>query len=344
MAVGAELAVIGDAGGRPAAATAASSRSQEPEQAQQQGDPQQQAGARSSRRQPAARPSLTGASPAAGAGPQPAPFQQAPRRATAAAQPPSAGAASQQQAPAPAAGHRPQRPRPGEPDGDGDGSAVRDPAGPQARRRARRRPRQPHGHRRRRAHPQAGRARRRQAAAGSSRPRERAGSRRAGAAAARLRRPAASPLRGTTEKMSRLRKVIATRMVESLQVSAQLTTVVEVDVTRIARLRHAGEGRLRGPRGRQAVVPAVLRQGRGRGAEGAPEGQRQHRQAKGEIVYHDAEHLGVAVDTERGLLVPVIKDAGDLNIAGLARKIADLAERTRNNKMSPTSSAAARSR
>ena len=66
--------------------------------------------------------------------------------------------------------------------------------------------------------------------------------------------------------------------------------------------------------------------------------------ASGTVTYHDAEHLGIAVDTERGLLVPVIHNAGDLNLGGLARKIADLAERTRANQSPPTSSAAARSR
>ena len=124
-------------------------------------------------------------------------------------------------------------------------------------------------------------------------------------------------------------------MVESLQVSAQLTTVVEVDVTKIARLRDRAKARLRGPRGRQAVVPAVLRAGRRRGAEGAPDGQREHRRATRDHLPRPARTSAIAVDTERGLLVPVIQDAGDLNIAGLARKIADLAERTRNNKIGP---------
>ena len=110
-----------------------------------------------------------------------------------------------------------------------------------------------------------------------------AAGRRAAAAAGRrrprdARPPAATPrhlaLRGRTEKMSRLRTVIAKRMVESLQVSAQLTTVVEVDVTRIAQLRQQAKARLRGARGREAVVPAVLREGRRRGAQGAPDGQR----------------------------------------------------------------------
>ncbi|MFB9732230.1 2-oxoglutarate dehydrogenase, E2 component, dihydrolipoamide succinyltransferase [Ornithinimicrobium kibberense] len=139
--------------------------------------------------------------------------------------------------------------------------------------------------------------------------------------------------RGTTEKMSRLRKVIATRMVESLQGSAQLTTVVEVDVTKISRLRRrTKEEFLRREGTKLSYLPFF--------ALAAVEALKEHPIVNSSveddsIVYHASEHLGVAVDTPRGLLVPVIKDAGDLNIAGLARKIADLAERTRDNKVTP---------
>ncbi|MCY7373616.1 MAG: 2-oxoglutarate dehydrogenase, E2 component, dihydrolipoamide succinyltransferase, partial [Spirochaetaceae bacterium] len=144
-----------------------------------------------------------------------------------------------------------------------------------------------------------------------------------------------SPLRGTTVKMSRLRKVIAARMVESLQVSAQLTTVVEVDLTKISRLRSRAKGDFEAREGVKLSFLPFL-------AKAAVEALRVHPMLnasidtdKGEITYYAAEHLGVAVDTERGLLVPVVKDAGDLNIAGLSRKIADLAERTRSNKVTP---------
>ncbi|MGH8775121.1 MAG: 2-oxoglutarate dehydrogenase, E2 component, dihydrolipoamide succinyltransferase [Jiangellaceae bacterium] len=147
--------------------------------------------------------------------------------------------------------------------------------------------------------------------------------------------PEASPLRGTTEKMSRLRATIARRMVESLQVSAQLTTVVEIDVTAIARLRQQAKAGFEAREGvKLSFLPFF--------AKAAVEALKAHPTMnatvdtdKGEITYPDAEHLGVAVDTERGLLVPVIHDAGDLNIAGLARKIADLAERTRNSEITP---------
>jgi pyruvate dehydrogenase E2 component (dihydrolipoamide acetyltransferase) len=147
--------------------------------------------------------------------------------------------------------------------------------------------------------------------------------------------PEISPLRGTTQKMTRLRKVIATRMLESLQTSAQLTTVVEVDVTSVARLRNRVKDNFARREGvKLSFLPFF--------AKAAVEALKTYPQLNaaidteaGEIIYHPAEHLGVAVDTERGLLVATVKDAGDLSIAGLARKIADLADRTRNNKVSP---------
>jgi 2-oxoglutarate dehydrogenase E2 component (dihydrolipoamide succinyltransferase) len=148
--------------------------------------------------------------------------------------------------------------------------------------------------------------------------------------------PAAqSPLRGKTEKLSRLRRVIAARMVESLHTSAQLTTVVEVDVTSISRLRDRVKSGFEQREGvKLSFLPFF--------AKAAVDALKTYPQVNasidtdaGEVTYHDAEHLGVAVDTERGLLVPVIKDAGDLSIAGLARKIADLAARTRENKVTP---------
>ena len=143
----------------------------------------------------------------------------------------------------------------------------------------------------------------------------------------------ASALRGTRQKMSRLRKVVAQRLVESLQVSAQLTTVVEVDVTKIARLRARAKADFEAREGvKLSFLPFF--------ALATVEALKQYPVVNAsidgdEIVYHGEENLGIAVDTERGLLVPVIQGAGDLNIAGLARKIADLAERTRNNRITP---------
>lgn len=143
----------------------------------------------------------------------------------------------------------------------------------------------------------------------------------------------ASPLRGQTVTMSRLRKVIAARMVESLHVSAQLTTVVEVDVTKIARLRDQAKSNFEAREGvKLSFLPFFT--------VAVCEALKQHPVVNSsvegdQITYHSAEHLGIAVDTERGLLVPVIRDAGDLNMGGFARKIADLAARTRDNKVTP---------
>ena len=144
---------------------------------------------------------------------------------------------------------------------------------------------------------------------------------------------AVSPLRGTTVTMSRLRKVIADRMVESLKVSAQLTTVVEVDVTKIDRLRNAAKPSFEAREGVKLTFLPFF-------AIAVCEALKQHpvlnSSVEGDqITYHNAEHLAVAVDTDRGLLVPVVKDAGDLNMGGIARKISEVAARTRENKITP---------
>jgi 2-oxoglutarate dehydrogenase E2 component (dihydrolipoamide succinyltransferase) len=144
-----------------------------------------------------------------------------------------------------------------------------------------------------------------------------------------------SPLRGRTEKMPRLRKVIAERMVESLQVSAQLTTVIEVDVTRINTLRGKVKRDFEAREGVKLSFLPFFCKAAVEALKQFPQVNASVDMAEGTITYHDAENLGIAVDTERGLLVPVIRNAGDLNIAGIARHIADVAERTRTNKLSP---------
>ena len=145
--------------------------------------------------------------------------------------------------------------------------------------------------------------------------------------------PAVSPLRGTTEKASRLRQIIAERMVEALHTQAQLTTVVEVDVTRIAKLRARAKDDFKAREGvNLTFLPFFV--------QAAVEALKTYPKINGvledkTITYHGQENVGIAVDTERGLLVPVIRDAGDLNLAGIARKINDLAGRTRSNKVTP---------
>ena len=174
-------------------------------------------------------------------------------------------------------------------------------------------------------------AARAQAPAGASAPAASA----APAAAATTAAPATSPLRGRTEKMPRLRKVIAERMVESLQTSAQLTTVIEVDVTAISRLRSRVKADFEAREGvKLSFLPFFCK--------AAVEALKQYPQvnasidmAAGTVTYHDTENLGIAVETDRGLLVPVIREAGELNIAGLAKRISDVADRTRTNKVAP---------
>ena len=144
---------------------------------------------------------------------------------------------------------------------------------------------------------------------------------------------AVSPLRGTSVTMTRLRKVIADRMVESLKISAQLTTVIEVDVTKIDRLRKAAKESFESREGVKLTYLPFF-------AVAVCEALKQHPVLNSivegdQITYHSAEHLGIAVDTERGLLVPVVKDAGDLNMGAIARKIVDVAARTRDNKITP---------
>lgn len=153
-------------------------------------------------------------------------------------------------------------------------------------------------------------------------------------AAASARMPVAdTELRGTTGKMSRLRQVIATRMVDSLQTSAQLTTVVEVDVTKVAALRARAKNDFLAVNGTKLTFLPFF-------VAAATEALKAHPKVNAsingkEVTYHDAEHIGIAVDTPRGLLVPVVKNAGDLNIPGIAKRINDLAARTRDNKVNP---------
>ncbi|MEL7974676.1 2-oxoglutarate dehydrogenase, E2 component, dihydrolipoamide succinyltransferase [Isoptericola sp. F-RaC21] len=144
-----------------------------------------------------------------------------------------------------------------------------------------------------------------------------------------------SPLRGTTEKMSRLRKIVAERMVESLHTQAQLTTVVEVDVTKVAKLRAKAKESFKAREGANLTYLPFYTLAAVEALKAFPKINASIDQDKGEITYHPSENVGIAVDTERGLVVPVIKNAGDLNLAGIARQIGDLGARTRANKVGP---------
>jgi 2-oxoglutarate dehydrogenase E2 component (dihydrolipoamide succinyltransferase) len=155
------------------------------------------------------------------------------------------------------------------------------------------------------------------------------------AAAAPAPAPAAAAMRGRVEPMSRMRQVIAARMTESLQTAAQLTQVVEVDVTKIARLRDQAKKDFAAREGVNLTFLPFFAVAAIEALKAHPIVNASVDIAAKTITYHDAEHVGIAVDTERGLLVPVIHNAGDLNLGGVARKIADLAARTRDNKVSP---------
>jgi pyruvate dehydrogenase E2 component (dihydrolipoamide acetyltransferase) len=144
-----------------------------------------------------------------------------------------------------------------------------------------------------------------------------------------------SPLRGTTEKMSRMRSVIATRMLESIQTSAQLTSVVEVDVTAVAELRQRAKAAFERREGVKLSFLPFFALAAIEALKAYPKLNATLDTAAGEIRYASSENLGIAVDTDRGLMVPVIRDAGDLNLAGIARRIADLAQRTRTNAIKP---------
>jgi len=150
--------------------------------------------------------------------------------------------------------------------------------------------------------------------------------------------PAASveqPLRGRIEQTTRLRRVIAERMVQSLHISAQLTSVVEVDVTKISSLRNKVKDSFVAREGvKLSLLPFFAKVAVDTLKEFPIVNATISADAT-QVAYSDAIHLAVAVDTPKGLLVPVIRDAGDLSIAGLARKIQDVANRTRDNKVTP---------
>ena len=142
-----------------------------------------------------------------------------------------------------------------------------------------------------------------------------------------------SPLRGTTVPMTRLRKVVAQRAVESMTSTAQLTTVVEVDVTAVARFRDAVKADFQAKTGQKLSFLPFFALATAEALKAFPiinstvDGD--------SIVYPATENMSIAVDTERGLLTPVIRDSGELDLAGFAAQIADLAERTRNNTLKP---------
>ncbi|MFG2707935.1 2-oxoglutarate dehydrogenase, E2 component, dihydrolipoamide succinyltransferase [Streptomyces sp. NPDC048386] len=157
------------------------------------------------------------------------------------------------------------------------------------------------------------------------------------AAAAARKAPAleVSPLRGQTVKMTRIRKVIGDNMVKALHEQAQLSSVVEVDVTRLMRLRAQAKDSFAAREGVKLSPMPFFVKAAAQALKAHPVINSRINEADGTITYFDTENIGIAVDSEKGLMTPVIKGAGDLNIAGIAKATADLAGKVRGNKITP---------
>ncbi|MFJ8547901.1 2-oxoglutarate dehydrogenase, E2 component, dihydrolipoamide succinyltransferase [Streptomyces sp. NPDC093676] len=144
-----------------------------------------------------------------------------------------------------------------------------------------------------------------------------------------------SPLRGQTVKMPRIRKVIGDNMVKALHEQAQLSSVVEVDVTRLMRLRAQGKEAFAAREGVKLSPMPFYVKAAAQALKAHPVINAKINEAEGTITYFDTENIGIAVDSEKGLMTPVIKHAGDLNIAGIAKATADLAGKVRASKITP---------
>ena len=147
--------------------------------------------------------------------------------------------------------------------------------------------------------------------------------------------PAKQELIGTTQKVNRIREITAAKMVESLQTTAQLTHVQEVDVTRVAELRKKVKPAFVEKHGANITYLAFFVKATAEALVSHPNVNASFNADTKEITYHEDVNIGIAVDTPQGLLVPVIKKAQDLNLAEIAKAIADLAERARNKKLRP---------
>ncbi|MFC5807558.1 2-oxoglutarate dehydrogenase, E2 component, dihydrolipoamide succinyltransferase, partial [Streptomyces heilongjiangensis] len=144
-----------------------------------------------------------------------------------------------------------------------------------------------------------------------------------------------SPLRGQTIKMPRIRKVIGDNMVKALHEQAQLSSVVEVDVTRLMKLRAKAKDSFAAREGVKLSPMPFFVKAAAQALKGHPAINARINVDEGTITYFDTENVGIAVDSEKGLMTPVIKNAGDLNIAGIAKATADLAGKVRANKITP---------
>lgn len=144
-----------------------------------------------------------------------------------------------------------------------------------------------------------------------------------------------SPLRGQTVKMTRMRKLIGDNMMKALHTQAQLTSVVEVDITKLMRLRSQAKESFAAREGVKLSPMPFFVKAAAQALKAHPIINARINEDEGTITYFDSENIGIAVDSEKGLMTPVIKGAGDLNIAGIAKKTAELAGAVRSNKIRP---------
>ncbi|MYV53821.1 2-oxo acid dehydrogenase subunit E2, partial [Streptomyces sp. SID3212] len=155
------------------------------------------------------------------------------------------------------------------------------------------------------------------------------------AAASKAPKLETSPLRGQTVKMTRMRKVIGDNMMKALHEQAQLTTVVEVDITKLMRLRNQAKESFAAREGVKLSPMPFFVKAAAQALKAHPVINARINEGEGTITYFDTENIGIAVDSERGLMTPVIKGAGDLNIAGISKKTAELAAAVRASKITP---------
>ena len=149
---------------------------------------------------------------------------------------------------------------------------------------------------------------------------------------------AASPLahlRGTTQKANRIRQITARKTRESLQQTAQLTQTHEVDMTKIVALRAKAKKSFAEREGVNLTYLPFIARAVIDALKAHPNVNASYNEDAKEITYYDAEHLGFAVDTDQGLLSPVVHNAGDLSLGGLARAINDIAARARSGDLKP---------
>ncbi|NED05718.1 2-oxoglutarate dehydrogenase, E2 component, dihydrolipoamide succinyltransferase, partial [Streptomyces sp. SID6648] len=157
----------------------------------------------------------------------------------------------------------------------------------------------------------------------------------AAAPAAKAPKLEASPLRGQTVKMTRMRKVIGDNMMKALHSQAQLTSVLEVDITKLMKLRNQAKAAFAAREGVKLSPMPFFVKAAAQALKAHPVVNARINEDEGTITYFDSENIGIAVDAEKGLMTPVIKGAGDLNIAGIAKKTAELAGKARGGGLTP---------